>query len=365
MYEIIFIMILTSICCCLIGSLLVLRGLSMLADAISHSALFGIIVFFFLVYDTRSPLLFIGAGLSGLLTVIAIELLIKTKLVQEDSAIGIVFPFFFSMAVILVSKYAGKVHIDTNCILMGDVIWAPLNKLTYFGITAPAAYFQMGTLLFLVLFFIVFFYKEIKLVSFDPVYAEVRGFSTALIHYTIMFLSSFVAVYAFDNVGAVMVIAFMITPAAVAYMLSKHLYSMFIISSVFSTVVCIIGVKLAYVYNMNVTAVCAALACVTFFAIALIQPRGIIYRLLQQYKAYQSLNSDILLIHITDRIIHSKGKFDYTYTIAENKLQLLWRKSKLERSLEQLKKDKLIYIDKKTDLGLTEKGYEKYLFLLS
>ena len=105
--------------CALPGVFLVLRRMAMMSDAISHTVLLGIVGGYFVTRDLDSPLLFLGAVLTGVLTVSLVELLNRTRLVREDAAIGLVFPALFSIAVILISRYAGNVHLDTDAVLLG------------------------------------------------------------------------------------------------------------------------------------------------------------------------------------------------------------------------------------------------------
>ena len=115
----------------------------MVSDAISHSVLLGIVLAFFIVRDVSSPWLIAGAALFGVLTVFSVEMLSETGLVKSDDAVGIVFPLFFSLAVILITKYARNVHLDTDMVLMGEVIMAPLYRMSVFGISLPRAFVQM------------------------------------------------------------------------------------------------------------------------------------------------------------------------------------------------------------------------------
>lgn len=105
--------------CALPGVFLVLRRMAMMSDAISHTILFGIVLGYFLTRDLDSPLLFVGAVLTGVLTVSLVEVLNRTGRIKEDAAIGLVFPVLFSIAVILISRYASNVHLDTDAVLLG------------------------------------------------------------------------------------------------------------------------------------------------------------------------------------------------------------------------------------------------------
>jgi manganese/zinc/iron transport system permease protein len=115
-------LLITGIACAILGCFLVLRKLSMITDALAHSILLGIVLAFLITKDLNSPILFIGAGLFGIFTVFSIELLSSTRLVKSDDAVGIIFPLFFSLAVILISTFARNVHLDIDIVLMGQVI---------------------------------------------------------------------------------------------------------------------------------------------------------------------------------------------------------------------------------------------------
>ena len=112
--EIILIAIILVQACILPGVFLVLRGMSLMSDAISHASLLGIVIAFFYTRSLDSPLLIIAAGLMGVLTVVITQWLISTKRLKEDAAIGLVFPLFFSIGVILITKYMGSIHIDAD-----------------------------------------------------------------------------------------------------------------------------------------------------------------------------------------------------------------------------------------------------------
>jgi manganese/zinc/iron transport system permease protein len=180
-----------AVTCSLPGVFLILRRMAMMSDAISHSILLGIVLAFFVTKDISSPFLIIAAALTGVLTVSLVELLNRTGLVRQDAAIGLVFPLLFSIGVILISRYAGKVHLDTDAVLLGEIAFAPFNRLEMFGYDlGPKAFYLMSGILMLNLLFIIFFYKELKLATFDAGLAAVLGFSPGLIHYGLMALVS-------------------------------------------------------------------------------------------------------------------------------------------------------------------------------
>src|SRR5215211_1947892 len=175
-FEIQLIASIVAVACALLGVFLVLRRMAMMSDAISHTVLLGIVIGFFITKSITSPVLLVGAALMGVITVSLVELINRTGLVREDASIGLVFPAIFSMAVIMISRFAGDVHLDTDAVLLGELAFAPFNRLSLFGKElGPEALFSSGSILLINLIFIVLFYKELKLATFDPALAAALG----------------------------------------------------------------------------------------------------------------------------------------------------------------------------------------------
>lgn len=257
--EILLIAIFMSAACALPGNFLVLRRMSMLTDAISHTVLLGIVLAFLAVGSLDSPFLIIGASLMGVLTVWLIELLYQSRLVASDSAIGLIFPLLFSIAVILVTRYAGNVHLDTDCILLGELAFAPFDRLIINGTDFGAkGLYTGGAVLILSAAVISLFYKEIKLATFDPVLAGVLGFSPAVIHYGLMSLVSLVAVTSFQSIGSILVIAFMIIPAMTAALWTRTLSGRLVLSCLLGTAGAVLGIIGAIVSDSSLAGMMAA-----------------------------------------------------------------------------------------------------------
>jgi len=232
--EIQLIALVTAIACALPGAFLVLRRMAMMSDAISHTVLLGIVVGFFIVEDLSSPWLIFGAAVVGVLTVSLVALLQRTRLVKEDAAIGLVFPALFSIAVILITRYAGSVHLDIDAVLIGEIAFAPFDRFAPFGTDiGPRGLYVMGGILLLNLTLINLFYKELKISTFDPGLAATLGFAPALIHYGLMSVVSVTVVGAFDIVGSILVVALMVAPPISAYLLTDHLPRMLGLSVIF------------------------------------------------------------------------------------------------------------------------------------
>ena len=301
-FEIQLIASLVAVACALLGVFLVLRRMAMMSDAISHTVLLGIVIAFFITRSITSPLLLVGAALMGVITVSLVELINRTRLVREDAAIGLVFPAIFSIAVIMISRFAGDVHLDTDAVLLGELAFAPFNRLRLFGADiGPEALFITGGILLLNLIFIALFYKELKLATFDPALAAALGFLPAVIHYALMTLVSLTAVGAFDAVGSVLVVAFMIAPPAAAYLLTDRLSRMLIYSALIGIFSAISGYWLAHFLDASIAGSMATMTGISFLSAYLLAPeRGLI----AQVRRRRGQRIEFALTMLTMHIAH-------------------------------------------------------------
>jgi len=280
-FEIQLIAVIVAVACALPGVFLVLRRMAMMSDSITHTILLGIVLAYFLTHDLSSPLLIVGAAFMGLVTVWLTESLHRTRLVAEDSAIGIVFPFLFSIAIILITRYAGSIHLDTDAVLLGELAFAPFDRLVIAGVDLGAKGLYVGSaILLLNVAVIAVFFKELKLVTFDPILAAVAGFSPALIHYVLMTLVSVTAVGAFEAVGSILVVAFMIGPPATAYLLTDDLKRMLVLSAVLAVLNSVLGYQVAAFLDVSIAGSMAVMTGVTFFLVFVLAPRrGLLHSL--------------------------------------------------------------------------------------
>ena len=274
-FEIQLIAVLVSVACALPGVFLVIRGMAMMADAITHTILLGIVVAFFITQDLNSPFLILGAAFVGILTVWLTELIHQTKLLDKDASIGIIFPLLFSIAIILITRYAGDVHLDTDSVLLGELAFAPFDRMILFGIdVGPQAVYSMSIILVVLLLFIGFFYKELKLTSFDSLLAASLGFSPILLHYALMSLVSVTAVGAFEAVGSILVVAFMVGPPVSAYLLTNRLSYMLGISAALGAFNSLIGFQLSMYFDVSIAGMIAVVTGLTFALIFVFSPKN-------------------------------------------------------------------------------------------
>jgi manganese/zinc/iron transport system permease protein len=272
-FQIFLIAITVALACALPGVFLVLRGNTMLSDAITHSVLLGIVLAFFIVEDLNSPFLLIGATLVGVLVVWIIEALQRSKLMPDDAAIGVVFPLFFSLGIILITRYAGDIHLDTDSVLMGELAFSPIRRLEIFGVDiGPASFWTMFIILIINALFVAFFYKELKVSTFDPEFSQSQGFSPTLIHYILMTLVSLTAVGAYDAVGSILVVGFMVGPALSGYLLTNDLKKMIGYALAFAVLNSVVGVSLGFVFDISLAGMIATVTGITTFLVYLFSP---------------------------------------------------------------------------------------------
>lgn len=267
---IVLIAILASVSFSILGSYLVLKKMSMVSDAISHTVLFGIVVSFLIVKDLNSPFLILGASLVGVLTVLLINLLSKVSYITKESAIGIVMTFFFSLSIILISLFAYKFHLDNDSVLMGDITFASLD--TYFNI--PKSILLNLILIIINSLFVYIFYKEINVMLFDLDYAKSIKIPINILDYILIFLLSLTTVSNFSTMGSILIVSLMIGPPSIASLYSKSLKGMIFLSILISSILSFIATILAIIFNVSIAGSIATIIGLTFLICISINKRS-------------------------------------------------------------------------------------------
>jgi manganese/zinc/iron transport system permease protein len=213
--------------CGLLGPFLVLRKVALMGDAVSHAVLPGIVAVF-LLFETRATLpVIVGATVFALLCVLGIDALRSTGLVKSDAAIGLVFPALFSLGVLGIQRYAANVHIDLDATIYGEIAYVPLQQWIFFGgIELPRAAVISGAVALADLALVLLLWKELKLTSFDPEFARTARIPPQWLSRALLVAVAVTAVTAFESVGAILVVALLIVPAATARLLTDRLWSL-------------------------------------------------------------------------------------------------------------------------------------------
>ena len=288
--------------CALVGSFLVLRRLALVGDAISHAVLPGIVIAFLLTGSRASLPMVVGAAALGVLTVFLVEMLCRTRRLSEDASIGVVFPALFSVGVVLVSRYAGQVDLDLECVLYGDIAYVPLDVLYWGGRSiGPKALWVTGSVLVMNLLLVVGLYKELKLTTFDPELAASLGYSPVLVHYVLMTAVSVTVVGAFESVGAILVVALLVVPPATAYLLTHRLRVMLVLAVAVGVASTVLGYELARWLDASIAGGMGAAAGALFVLALLLAPRqGLVARAVAHRRLALRLAGRLLLLHLKD-----------------------------------------------------------------
>lgn len=342
---------LVAVACAIPGVFLVLRRMALISDAISHAILPGIVVGFFITHDISSPILILLAALTGVLTVVLVAFIQKTGLVKEDTAIGLVFPALFSLGVILIAQNANDVHLDIDAVLLGELAFAPFDRLTVDGMDlGPKSLWVIGSILVLSLGLLLAFFKELKISTFDVGLASALGFSPLLMHYGLMTVSSITIVGSFDAVGAILVIALMIAPAATAYLLTKDLKQMIYLSICFGVFSAIVGYWLAHYLDASIAGSITSILGMLFLLVFLFAPKTGVLSVL--YKQKQQKTEVMLLTFLLHLKNHTEVNERHVNHLTEH---INWQQVKAKEVVELALKNNMISV-KDNIVSLTKKG---------
>lgn len=258
---------LVALSCSQIGAFLVLRRMALIGDAISHSVLPGIVVAFLFVGSLSSPWLLIGAGVAGVGVTVLIELIHGRSRLKQDAAIGISFTSLFALGVLMISLWSSKVDLDPDCVLHGEVEQVPFAPAFSFGgVSLPRPIATMIGVLCFVVVLISLFYRHLLLGAFDAGLAQALGHKPHLIHYATMAVLSIVVVASFEAVGAILVIALLILPAATALLCVQRLQHVLLFSAIHAILSSFLGVMIAAALDAN-TAGCVVLGGAVLFVL--------------------------------------------------------------------------------------------------
>ena len=351
--EIQLIAALVAIACAIPGVFLVLRKMALISDAISHSILPGIVIGFFITHDLNSPLLILLAAITGVITVILVEAIQKTGLVKEDTAIGLVFPALFSIGVIMIAKNANDVHLDVDAVLLGELAFAPFDRLLVSGVDlGPKSLWIIGSILIITIGLLIVFFKELKVSTFDAGLSAAMGISPILMHYGLMSVSSITVVGAFDAVGAVLVVALMIAPAATAYLLTADLKKMLGLSIFFGVSAAILGYWVAHWLDASISGSMTTVLGLIFLIVYLFAPsKGLIAVIYRQKRQRTEVSLLTFLLHLNNHKEESERHLNHLQE------HINWQRVRSKTVVELALKNNMIAIDQDM-VTLTKKGKE-------
>lgn len=236
-----------------VGCFIILRGMSLMGDAISHAVLPGVAISFILGIN-----FFIGAIVFGLLASTIITYIKSNSIIKSDTAIGITFSSFLALGIILIG--IANSSTDLFHILFGNIL--AVQDLDMWITIAVAL---------LVLTTITIFFRPLLLTSFDPILAKSIGVKVTFYHYLLMVILTLVAVTAMQSVSTILIVALLITPAATAYLYANSLKTMILLSSGFGALASVLGLFIGYSFNIaagsSIVLTSALLFLISFFIV--------------------------------------------------------------------------------------------------
>ena len=263
---------LVAMSCAMVGVFLVLRRMSLLGDAISHSVLLGIVLAYLISGERSMVAMMLGAVLIGLLTAWLSNGLHRLSSLQVDASIGIIFTWFFAMGVILISLYAGQVDLDQECVLYGEIAFVPFDTIVMGGAElGPRAFWMILTVFILNFILITLAFERFKLVAFHPALAVSLGVKVVFWHYLLMTMVSLTTVASFEAVGAILVVALLIIPASTAYLIAKSLKAMLLLAALYAEVSVLIGYGISVWLDSSIAASIAVTSGVLLMMTVMVQ----------------------------------------------------------------------------------------------
>ncbi|WP_334341866.1 metal ABC transporter permease [Companilactobacillus sp. HBUAS56275] len=245
----------------IVGSFIILRGMSLMGDAISHAVLPGVAVAYMFGFN-----ILIGASLFGILAAILIGFVASRSKIKTDTSIGVVFSAFYALGFILISMAESSTNL--HHILFGNIL-----------AVSDSDIMTTAVVLGIVILFVVIFYKELLVTSFDETYARTYGLKVQIIHYALMLVLTLVTVSALQTVGIILVVAMLITPAATAFLWTDKLSWMLVLSAILGVISSTVGLYFSYTFNWASGPAIVIVAAILFAISFIFSPKQNFFKL--------------------------------------------------------------------------------------
>jgi len=257
--------LIVGVVCPVLGTYVVLRGMAFMGDALAHIILPGVVLAFLLGWPLAA-----GALLVGVLAALAIGAVSKRSEIKQDAAIGVVFAGAFALGVALISMQRSYA-VDLAHILFGDLLGVSDSDLWLMA--------GLGTLVLLTVFAL---YKEFLVISFDPVLATTLRLPVSLLQNILLVLLAVVIVISIQAVGVALVLAMLVTPASTAYLFTRRLPSMMLLSAGIGSLSAALGLYLSFYINVaSGPAIVLVETAIFILAFVLAPHRGVLWELIR------------------------------------------------------------------------------------
>lgn len=254
--------LMVGVLCSVVGCYVVLRSMAFLGDALAHAILPGVAIAYLLDGN-----LTVGALIAAIVVALGIGFVSRQGVIREDTAIGILFAAALSLGVVLISSIQ-TYAVDLSHILFGNVL----------GVST-ADLWLTGGLGLVVLLSVIVCYRPFLVISFDPVLAATLRLPAGLLNNLMLVLLALTIVVSLQTVGVGLVAAMLVTPAATAYLLTRRLRNMMLVSAGFGALASLVGLYISYYANV-VSGAAVVLTATVFFLLAFLfaPPRGLVWK---------------------------------------------------------------------------------------
>ena len=259
--------------CAAVGSLLVVRRLSLLGDAISHAVLPGIVVAVLLGGRPGGPLVLLGAVAAALLTVGLTQLVHRQAGLAEDAGIGVAFTTLFAVGVLLVTVSGSRIDLDPGCILYGILELVPFDTVPVLGCDVPRAFLSAAVVLVVVSGGLWLSWRWQLFTAFDADAARAAGVPTAAVTGGLLVGVSLATVAGFEAVGAILVVAMLVVPAAAAELLVQRLSHVLLLAIVLAVSGAVFGYLAAWRFDTSAAGMMAVLLGLEYALAVLVSPQ--------------------------------------------------------------------------------------------
>lgn len=331
----------------IVGTFAFLRKQALVGDAVAHSILPGVCLAF-IISGTKNPIyLLIGASISGWISMIAVDYISRNSKLKSDTAIGIVLSVFFGLGILLLTtiQHSGNAsQAGLDKFLFGKAASLTSNDVKIFG--------GVAIVLILVVFL---FYKEFKLISFNPDFAKSIGLPVKTLEFVLSTLTVLAIAVGIQAVGVVLMAALLITPAAAARFWTHKLWKMILIATLFGAASALIGTFISYSYPAMPTGpwIVVCLSMMALFSIFFAPKNGLVPKLNNQKANRLKIRNENIL-----KLFYHLGEKGNDFFKGYSKKELLasrdFRVQEIEQGLAHLKTKNLVRkLDEKWHLTST------------
>ena len=265
--------------CAVVGTLLVVRRMSLLGDAISHAVLPGIVVAVLLGGRPGGLWVLVGAVVAALLTVWLTQVLHEGVGMSEDAGAGVVFTTLFALGVVMITLAASRIDLDPSCVLYGILELVPFDTLLLGGVEVPRAFLTAGLVFLCLLAGVALLWKEFLASAFDPAAAAAAGLPVAGLTTGLWAATALATVAGFEAVGAILVVAMLVVPAAAAELLVQRLHLVMGLAIALGVLGAIVGYLAAWQFNTSAAGMIAVVLGIEYALAVLLAPgHGILAR---------------------------------------------------------------------------------------